>query len=152
LVYGSYASFQVNYDMYKAVQLSKTIGNAPPLALSPFAIKATTEMPFDASFEVIKYAAKTSHIPTWLWASYAISNTVLNGLNWFWFAKMIDTIRKRFDPPIGTRKKEKVESDSSIARGVDDQGRKTIEVDGVEVRKRPVVARNYTTDDFPPPA
>jgi hypothetical protein len=150
LVYGSYASFQVNYDMYKAIQLSKVLKDTPPLALSQFAKLATS--PLDASAEVIRFGPANAHIPTWLWASYFVSNTILNLLNWFWFGKMIETIRKRFDPPLGTRRKEKVDADISISRSVDKQGRKMIEVDGVEVRKRPAVARNYTTDDIPPPA
>jgi hypothetical protein len=42
--------------------------------------------------------------PFWLVSAYLASNIILNSLNWFWFSKMIETLRKRFDPPIGTRK------------------------------------------------
>ena len=43
----------------------------------------------------------------WLAFAYLASNLVLNGLNWFWFTKMIGTLRKRFDPPLGTRRAER---------------------------------------------
>lgn len=45
-------------------------------------------------------------MPIWLAGCYLASNLTLNGLNWYWFGKMIETIRKRFDPPLGTRKPE----------------------------------------------
>jgi hypothetical protein len=45
-------------------------------------------------------------VPLWLAAAYLASNLTLNGLNWFWFSKMIATLRKRFDPPLGTRRPE----------------------------------------------
>lgn len=154
LVYGTYASYTVLSDIYKAVQLGKTAPNTPPLALSPFALNATTlfSSPTEA-LQVVSYAPKTPYIPTWLWMSYLVSNVILNLLNWYWFGKMIETIRKRFDPPFGTRgtsKKDKPVVQTSIARGIDDTGRKTVEVDGVSVRKRPAAVRNVT-DDVPPP-
>lgn len=46
-------------------------------------------------------------VPLWLAFAYLASNLILNGLNWFWFTKMIETLRKRFDPPLGTRRAEK---------------------------------------------
>ena len=35
-------------------------------------------------------------MPAWLAIVYLSSNVVLNTLNFFWFGKMIETIRKRF--------------------------------------------------------
>lgn len=43
--------------------------------------------------------AEASEIPWWLALSYLVSNLTLNGLNFYWFAKMIRAIRKRFQPP-----------------------------------------------------
>jgi hypothetical protein len=43
------------------------------------------------------------YLPLWLALTYLASNLVLNLLNLFWFGKMIETIRKRFDPPFGTK-------------------------------------------------
>ena len=42
-------------------------------------------------------------VPVWIPLIYLLSNLTLNGLNIFWFGKMIETIRTRFDPPWGTR-------------------------------------------------
>lgn len=43
------------------------------------------------------------YLPLWLGSAYLASNLVLNVLNYYWFSKMIQTIRKRFDPPWGTK-------------------------------------------------
>ena len=43
------------------------------------------------------------YTPLWIPAVYLVSNLVLNSLNIFWFGKMIETIRTRFDPPLGTK-------------------------------------------------
>lgn len=85
-------------------------------------------------------------LPLWLAASYLGANIVLSGLNCFWILKMVDAIRKRFDPPFGTKGvvkgKKKVEADGVkqeepvIMRGVDGQDRKTVEIEGREVRSR----------------
>lgn len=44
-----------------------------------------------------------AYLPLWLASSYFAANLVLNVLNIFWFTKMVQTIRKRFDPPWGTK-------------------------------------------------
>lgn len=44
-----------------------------------------------------------THVPLILGLTYLASNLVLNSLNIFWFGKMVQTIRSRFDPPIGTK-------------------------------------------------
>jgi hypothetical protein len=56
--------------------------------------------------DVFHFATGERGIPMWLAICYLASNLTLNSLNWFWFSKMIATIRKRFDPPMGTRKPE----------------------------------------------
>ena len=48
-------------------------------------------------------------MPTWLAVVYLSSNIVLNTLNFYWFGKMIETIKKRFaesKDKKGTRKRE----------------------------------------------
>jgi hypothetical protein len=150
LVWGTYASYQAYSDVSKALILARNAPNVPPLALSPFALNATTLFNSPtAALQVVEFAPKSPYLPNWLWMSYAVSNIVLNFLNWYWFAKMIGTIRKRFDPPFGTHglgEKKTVSSD--VTRAVD-HGRKTLEVDAVELRRR-VPAKNL--DDIPPPA
>jgi len=64
---------------------------------------------------------------------------------------MIGTIRKRFDPPLGTRAAgDGATVTVDVARGVDETGRKKLEVDEVEVRRR--VPKPLADDDMPPPA
>lgn len=109
-------------------------------------------------------------VPVWLAASYLSANICLNGLNWYWFGKMIEAIRKRFDPPFGTRglpeKKRKgvrllegvdgsapekvVKKETEIWRGIDADGHAKLEVDQVEVRRRlpvPKVDLNGNSED-----
>ncbi len=43
----------------------------------------------------------------WLVVLYLGSNTLLNFLNIYWFGKMIQALKKRFDPPKANGKKEK---------------------------------------------
>lgn len=38
----------------------------------------------------------TGPFPTWLFSLYFVANTTLTGLNFFWFGKMIDAMRRRF--------------------------------------------------------
>ncbi|KAG8759521.1 hypothetical protein FRC14_005735 [Serendipita sp. 396] len=37
-----------------------------------------------------------SEIPAALFWTYCIGNVLLNGLNWFWFSKMVKTVRRKF--------------------------------------------------------
>ena len=120
----------------------------------------------------MRFAAERD-VPLWLALSYLGSNVVLNGLNWYWFGKMIEAIRKRFDPPLGTRglapkKKsrklregidgsvgeengEAVKAQTHMARGLYADGHKSVEVDQVEVRRRNVtVEENGEEDEFVP--
>lgn len=51
-----------------------------------------------------RYAfVRESHVPLALGLVYLASNLVLNSLNIFWFGKMVQTIRSRFEPPLGTK-------------------------------------------------
>ncbi|KAK6537745.1 hypothetical protein TWF694_011910 [Orbilia ellipsospora] len=68
LVYGTYSSFQVGFDIYQAWK------NPPS--------------------EIV---AQGREVPTWLALSYVTSNLILHFLNFYWFGKMIDALRRRFD-------------------------------------------------------
>ena len=46
---------------------------------------------------------REQYVPLWIPLVYLLSNLVLNSLNLFWFGKMIETIRTRFEPPWGTK-------------------------------------------------
>ena len=51
-------------------------------------------------------------VPAWLAVAYVVSNTVLSGLNFYWFGRMITTVKKRFD-----RKEIKAEKDGDKKKG-----------------------------------
>ena len=51
--------------------------------------------PEAGSAEMMRFAGDYS-MPAWLAIVYLGSNVVLNTLNFYWFGKMIETIRKRF--------------------------------------------------------
>lgn len=61
-----------------------------------------------AQAEVMKFATADSYVPWWIIAVYLVSNLTLNALNWYWFGKMIETVRKRFEgkPHDGSASKE----------------------------------------------
>ena len=95
------------------------------------------------------------YIPIWLLMTYFLANLTLNILNFWWFSKMISTIRSRFPPPIGTkgtgpqvehwepgtREKEllsggvQIEGTPEIRRGVYADGHKSIEISGTTKTK-----------------
>ena len=98
LVWGSYQSLRVFYDVYRALKA----GHA---TLAPDFEKLnnrTAGVELTPEGEIMRFADDAS-VPLWLAFCYLASNFTLNGLNWYWFGKMIETLRKRFDPPFGTR-------------------------------------------------
>jgi hypothetical protein len=57
-------------------------------------------------------------LPMWLVFAYLGSNTILNVLNMYWFAKMIQALRKRFQPPNFVKQKER-SSEGGIGQHID---------------------------------
>ncbi|KAF2849922.1 DUF887-domain-containing protein [Plenodomus tracheiphilus IPT5] len=100
IVWGSYQSVRVFGDVYRAY-------NAGAVALSDpqFGKLNNSTLVGNAGFknDVLLFADGQT-VPLWLAGAYLASNIILNGLNWFWFGKMIQTLRSRFDPPLGTKK------------------------------------------------
>lgn len=178
LCWGTYQSFRVFADIYQAIQAGGLVSGSGPAGLGEGADSATLTVeqqlaglpPAAAKAETMRFAQGTE-VPIWLAATYLASNLTLNSLNFFWFNKMIATVRKRFEPPLGTKRPEKekkvkkeedkvlvegidVETDEEvevkataistangeaetvIARGLYDDGRKTVEVAKTEVRNR----------------
>ncbi|KAK6512655.1 hypothetical protein TWF506_008831 [Arthrobotrys conoides] len=68
LVYGTYSSFRVGSDIYFAWQ-------NPP-------------------HDIVEQGRT---VPAWLALSYVTSNLILHFLNFYWFGKMVDALRRRFD-------------------------------------------------------
>jgi hypothetical protein len=103
LGWGTYQSVQVFRDVYNAY-------HAGPVTFLDPGVKSfdnTTALDAGAADKIdMMRFAEGQTVPLWLAFAYLASNLVLNGLNWFWFGKMIETLRKRFDPPLGTRRAE----------------------------------------------
>ena len=79
LVWGTYQSFHIYADLWKAVQnLDASSGKVGNIA---------------------KEALEDEGLPVVLASVYLVSNTALIILNYYWFSKMIDAVRKRFDKP-----------------------------------------------------
>lgn len=76
--------------------------------------------------------ADNEFIPLWLGFTYLGSNVVLNTLNFYWFGKMIEAVRKRFQPVKEGRQKEKAIATKSTGTN----GKIRISVEDSEVRRR----------------
>lgn len=148
LVWGSVNSVLVFWDVYTAMTHGNVIGDGD-MGLKygldkPISAVTPQDQPLLASDDIMRFAGART-LPMWLALSYLASNIVLNVLNWYWFGKMIEALRKRFDPPLGTRrpekkeKKEKEEPEIEIQRGLYDDGRKTVEI--TESSPQPVRSR-----------
>ncbi|KAL4965130.1 TLC domain-containing protein [Aspergillus stella-maris] len=121
LLWGTWQSALVYIDMFNALQHTWSAGPSSPL--NPVDITAQIFQARDdgsvcineacvrANAEIIKYSNYTAGgVPTWLVATYVTSNLILNGLNYYWFSKMIETVMKRFRGPAKTET-EKVPSE-----------------------------------------
>lgn len=172
LCWGTYSSVRVFQDIYRAIQAGGLVTGTGVLGLGKGAAPNGTAIEPSAqpAIETMRFAAGTE-VPVWLAGTYLAANVILNTLNYFWFNKMIATVRKRFEPPLGTKRPEKkmrdedkvfvegidVETDEEvevtgiasngdaqvrvgdetvIARGLYDDGRRTVEVQKTQVRNR----------------
>ncbi|KAL2866725.1 TLC domain-containing protein [Aspergillus lucknowensis] len=111
LIWGTWQSAIVYVDMFNA--LKQTWSASPSSSqLSPVDITAEVFHPRNdgalcinescvrANAEISKYSKYTAGgVPTWLVITYVTSNLILNGLNYYWFSKMIETVMKRFRQP-----------------------------------------------------
>ena len=99
LVWGTYGSIAVFRDVYRATTTGYTTPQYFQDKMEHFPNFGDLNDPLGqtTAFMTVRY------VPLWLGASYLVSNVALTVLNFFWFSKMIQTIRKRFDPPWGTR-------------------------------------------------
>jgi hypothetical protein len=108
LCWGSYQSVRVFSDVYNAIIAGEFVLHDPELG--KLSNGTTVDLGAIPISDIMQFAGDRT-VPLWLAACYLLSNFTLNGLNWFWFGKMIETIRKRFDPPLGTKKPEAKDSE-----------------------------------------
>ncbi|KAG8528242.1 uncharacterized protein KY384_007159 [Bacidia gigantensis] len=112
LLWGTYQSIRVYQDVWAGLHFDAT---------SRLAKQASDQIfePLGEDDEVMRYAGNYV-IPTWLACVYLVSNIVLNTLNFYWFGKMIETVRKRFREP---RDKKKAKEEGIMVEGLVDTER-----------------------------
>nr|POF17512.1 putative tlc domain-containing protein c17a2.02c [Quercus suber] len=148
ICWGLYSSFNVFHDIYSAIQAGHS---RPSIFVDDESSRNSRSGDislYSASIETQRTAFMgAAYVPLWLACAYLASNLVLNCLNIYWFGKMIDTIRKRFDPPFGTKgvgasevgrktagksNRDKAATDvhTDVSRGIYEDGHKSVEVTG----------------------
>lgn len=119
LVWGTYQSFLVARDIWTGLHTEPTVLS---LAVPYDANNATHNATLPARYSsTMQYVTDSTSVPWWLAAVYVGSNLTLNSLNFYWFFKMIDAVRKRFDPKEKeTRSKEEpaVSQDADKTKGI----------------------------------
>lgn len=128
LVWGTYNSLLVACDVWTGLR-------SEPLVLATLAPEDALEATFPSQYaNTMKYVSKSTTVPLWLAAIYMGANLTLNSLNFYWFFKMIDAVRKRFDPKQKKKEKE-VEADNTHVK--DDAVATAVKIDGIELKTRP---------------
>ncbi|KAI9714927.1 MAG: hypothetical protein M1812_006240 [Candelaria pacifica] len=103
LVWGTYQSLRVYQDVWAALQTPGTLVLTASGSGNNGTVKGVIEGAQEPVSEIMKYAGDKI-VPVWLACTYLGSNVVLNTLNFYWFGKMIETVKKRFQPPKQTKK------------------------------------------------
>ncbi|KAF2233117.1 DUF887-domain-containing protein, partial [Viridothelium virens] len=107
LCWGTYSSLRVMWDVYRTTFQSDGYFVPPSLPGSPgyegtSKVAAALGRSTDPRAEITRFATGEP-IPLWVCVVYLGANLTLHSLNFYWFGKMIETVRKRFDPPFGTK-------------------------------------------------
>ena len=103
LIWGNLNSFYVMLDILRATGTGRTVVTTLETGAPKFySIETLQAIAQDEQGQRMAFAG-SKFVPLWLGAIYLTSNLILNTLNIYWFGKMIQTIRKRFDPPLGTK-------------------------------------------------
>ena len=111
LVWGNYQSLRVYQDTWAAMHLNTTspghldaasvmhnLTGSPVFAVRDGQMCMGEHSCVAAQAEVMKFAGPgTDAVPWWLAIVYLSCNLLLNSLNFFWFARMVETVKKRFD-------------------------------------------------------
>ncbi|KAI0443278.1 TLC domain-containing protein [Xylaria telfairii] len=137
LVWGTYQSVLVYRDLWTGFNQGPDI-----LAASK---AGTLDVPARYA-ESMLFVTTSTGIPMWLAAIYVASNMTLNSLNFYWFFKMIEAVRKRFDPSAEDKQEVavKVTTDgtAAVTTGADK---------GITTRPRRRTILDGEDPDAPPP-
>ena len=138
LVWGTYQSVRVYQDVWAAIHHKPATASIHYDALNNSTLAAHEAAAGKSAAPIhsdIMQFAGEEFVPLWLAFTYLGSNIILNTLNFYWFGKMIETVRKRFQPPKETRRKEK----AIATRSTGANGTMRIDIDETEVRRRKAV-------------
>jgi len=127
LVWGTYQSVRVYQDVWTALHHTPVL--SPSAGVQPDAFNSTAAALGESG--MMRFAGDES-VPVWLAVTYLGSNVILNTLNFYWFGKMIEAVRKRFTGPVSKEK--------AGTKKVTQNGRRKITADETEVRRRRVKA------------
>ncbi|KAI1202442.1 TLC domain-containing protein [Nemania serpens] len=97
LVWGTYQSFLVYRDLWAGIHQGPNV-----LAVSE---AEAADLPARYA-DSMQFVTTSAAVPLWLAAIYIGSNLTLNSLNFYWFFKMIEAVRKRFDPKAESQQEE----------------------------------------------
>lgn len=97
-----------------------------------------------AQAEVMDFVGLQPSVPWWIIAVYLVSNVTLNALNFYWFGKMVDTVRKRFEGKPSDefkREKEHVQQGQGVERrkSVIEHAADSLDADVLSGAKTPAV-------------
>ena len=88
LVWGTYLTFNFFKDVWTAIQADQR-----QTSVSYGMAKPGEEVVIE------------NKLPYWMLGLFCVGNLALTSLNFFWFSKMIDAVRKRFEPEVGGTKR-----------------------------------------------
>lgn len=96
-IWGTYQSGWIYHDLLKALRLSE--------AEKPLAVTAGIAQ--GQAYNVLAGGGLGQEsVPMWLAGLYLGSNTLLSVLQFYWFGKMVDAVRKRFQGPKSEKNEE----------------------------------------------
>ncbi|KAI1765991.1 DUF887-domain-containing protein [Hypoxylon sp. FL1150] len=100
LVWGTYQSVMVARDVWAGLRITPRV----MATVSPDEVLRAT---FPSQYShTMQYVTQSTSVPLWLAGVYMGANLTLNSLNFYWFFKMIEAVRKRFDPKEKDREAE----------------------------------------------
>jgi len=127
VVWGNYQSCLLTWDIYRAYKAG-SLNNALSLYSNGRDKGDLSEFRY----------SRDGSLPLWLAAIFLTSNWTLNVLNLYWMNKMVQTLRKRFPPPFGTKaiaeKKDMAISPQDLSEAVKELDDKPL-ASGVETPK-----------------
>ncbi|MCJ1398457.1 hypothetical protein MMC11_001657 [Xylographa trunciseda] len=135
LVWGTYQSIRVYQDVWAAIQ--------SPGILPIIPTNTTTAASIDPRAEILRFQGD-GIVPVWLACTYLGSNIVLNTLNFYWFGKMIEAVKKRFRPAkretVGLKTGDSAHAGLKTAESahvvMNGSGHKVVNAEKTEVRRR----------------